>query len=159
MSRLSRLADRLADACNDADAFVLPDVRQHGFDDDDMLLLYEATRDKTSELYGGIRNGGFHGGIICTAWLHAANAAVAKASAPPESIRIEELLDTAFDLVVFLGRRSEEVPESFDRAIRGLLHLGVALGVDHIDDRAHSLRGYGGWESSCLNAHAAACAA
>ena len=155
MSRLSRLADRLADACNDADAFVLPNVRQHGFCDDDMRLLYEAAIDKNSELYWG--EGGFHGGIICTAWLHAANAAVAKAPATSERIRIEELLDTAFDLVVFLGQRSEEVPESYVIAIRGLLHLGTALGVDHIDARAHSLRGYGGWdESSCLNAAARA---
>ena len=143
MSRILQLADRLTDACKSADVFVLHNIWEHGFDDDDMLVLYGAARDKTSELY---MRDHFHGGVICTSWLHAARVCVASASSASKQ-HVECLLDTAFDLVVFLGQR-DGVPDdgSFEHAIRGLLHLGMTIGVDHIAARAHSLRCYGGWD-------------
>ena len=128
------------------DVYVLKDVHEHGFTDDEMVALYEAVCDDTGELCS---ERGYPCNVLCTAWLHAARQMVKRGAEVSSSAEVLDMLNIADKVMRELGQRSGHPTDgSVAKAVQGCLSLGRAVGVHDIEKITEYFSGYGGMYDS-----------
>ena len=132
---LKGIAKRVADHCDVSNVYVLTDVHSLGITDDDIMSLYRALPSQSSD--------DTHGGIYCTAWLHAVRLATGEnAQSSPEEVGA--LLKMAYGVMTYLGQRSGHPADgSVADAVRACLNLGRRCSVANMDIHTYNFNTYG----------------
>ena len=132
---VKEIASRVEYSCDLLNVYVITDISSLGLNNDDILRLYRwVAKPETID---------YHGGILCTAWLHALHL-LQSTPAVLTSVEIEGYLKMADNVLMYLGCRSGH-PENglIIAAVRDCLQLGRTVGVIGIEEYAHQLQQYG----------------